>query len=379
MIHGSGILDAAHQARYAAMMRPPRIRLIHHRGNIGLAVHGRMLGAALKEAGVACEELEFPAKPDPGSADVNILFCWPAPSWIAPGEYNVALTMTETTWLAPPTVQKLNTVDAVMVPATFCRDAFIRSGVTVPVFVIPTGVTAPPDPGEPKYARYRFLSIFEFNSHKDPRTLLDAYFQEFGSYEHVSLVLKCSSPKLIELLKQYTGGPPVEVIRSHSLSVEDMWKLHYSADCYVSPHHSEGWGLPLMDAMAAGKPVIATGFGGNTDFMTGDTSFLLDYSMIPAYSMNEITAQDKSQWAQASLPELRARMRYVFENREHASYIGERAREHIQARFTPALTAGAICAAVAQLRSGGPPKPQKIPGPMLGECFPLPGHIMKQW
>ena len=50
-------------------------------------------------------------------------------------------------------------------------------------------------------------------------------------------------------------------------------------DAYVSAHASEGWGLPLSDAMMARKPVIATGYSGNMDFMTPHNAYLVDYTI----------------------------------------------------------------------------------------------------
>jgi len=54
--------------------------------------------------------------------------------------------------------------------------------------------------------------------------------------------------------------------------------LYKAADIYVSAHHSEGWGLTLSDAMLFGKPVVATGYSGNLEFMNHDNSFLLRFA-----------------------------------------------------------------------------------------------------
>src|SRR3712207_9035191 len=51
--------------------------------------------------------------------------------------------------------------------------------------------------------------------------------------------------------------------------------LFAASDCYVSLHRSEGFGLTMADAMALGKPVIATGYSGNVDFMREDNSWLV--------------------------------------------------------------------------------------------------------
>ena len=56
-----------------------------------------------------------------------------------------------------------------------------------------------------------------------------------------------------------------------------MAALFARADCYVSLHRSEGFGLTLAESMALGKPVIATGYSGNTDFMTPANSYLVDW------------------------------------------------------------------------------------------------------
>ena len=43
---------------------------------------------------------------------------------------------------------------------------------------------------------------------------------------------------------------------------EALPALFASADAFVLPSHGEGWGLPLMEAMAMELPTIGTAFGG---------------------------------------------------------------------------------------------------------------------
>ena len=62
------------------------------------------------------------------------------------------------------------------------------------------------------------------------------------------------------------------------LSESQINALYKAADVYVSAHHSEGWGLTLSDAMLFGKPVVATGYSGNLDFMTEGNSFLVRFA-----------------------------------------------------------------------------------------------------
>ena len=64
------------------------------------------------------------------------------------------------------------------------------------------------------------------------------------------------------------------------LSRSDKHELMMAADCYVSLHRSEGFGLTMAEAMMCGKPVIATAYSGNVDFMSDDDSFLIPYRKV---------------------------------------------------------------------------------------------------
>lgn len=82
------------------------------------------------------------------------------------------------------------------------------------------------------------------------------------------------------------GWEPVTdqiTILPSSLSTEIIHALHHIGHCYVSPHASEGWGLCLSDAMAHGNLVVATDYGGNTDFMNSRNSLPVNFQIAPAH------------------------------------------------------------------------------------------------
>ena len=60
----------------------------------------------------------------------------------------------------------------------------------------------------------------------------------------------------------------------------ELTGLLRTADCYLSPHRAEGFGLTLLEAMSLGKPVVATNYSGNVDFMTSDNSYPVDYRLV---------------------------------------------------------------------------------------------------
>ena len=55
-------------------------------------------------------------------------------------------------------------------------------------------------------------------------------------------------------------------IETHTLAPEDRHALTACADIVLSLHRGEGFGLVMAEAMLLGKPVVATGWSGNTDY-----------------------------------------------------------------------------------------------------------------
>ena len=86
-----------------------------------------------------------------------------------------------------------------------------------------------------------------------------------------------------------------------------------ACDCYVSLHRAEGFGLPLAEAMYLGKPVIATRYSGNLDFMSDSNSYLVDYELKPVGEGNYPYPPD-AEWAAADRDHAARLMREVFEN-----------------------------------------------------------------
>ena len=65
----------------------------------------------------------------------------------------------------------------------------------------------------------------------------------------------------------------------HYLPAGDNQRLLATCDAYVSLHRSEGFGIGMAEAMLRGKPVVATAYGGNTDFLNEETGFPVSYSL----------------------------------------------------------------------------------------------------
>jgi len=125
------------------------------------------------------------------------------------------------------------------------------------------------------------------------------------------------------------------------LNNADMSALFHQIDCYVSPHRSEGLGLTILEAMAAEKPVIATQYGGVTDFVTEATAFPLKYKLVEVDNDNE-PYPSKYIWADPEIESIQKQMRYVFENRVQAQEIAQKASNMVSKLFSIKNTSTAI-------------------------------------
>lgn len=192
-----------------------------------------------------------------------------------------------------------------------------------------------------------YLFVFDFHSHvrrKNPLGVVSAFRRAFLPSEPVRLVIKCvnegSDPRAFGELMRASESYPVDV-RAGYWPAKTVRDVMTACDVYVSLHRSEGTGLTITDAMALGKPVIATGWSGNMDFMTVANSFPVRYELIELekavgpYPRGEL-------WADPSVEHAAELMRLVFENRDEAHAHGARARADIEAAYSEKAVAELI-------------------------------------
>ena len=107
-----------------------------------------------------------------------------------------------------------------------------------------------------------------------------------------------------------------------------------ACDCYVSLHRSEGFGLTPAEAMYLGKPVIATGYSGNLDYMTPENSYLVDYELQRIGRGNSPYPAD-GEWADPDIDHAARLMREVVEDPLAAERRGQQAAADIRAGYSP--------------------------------------------
>ncbi|MGO4608694.1 glycosyltransferase family 4 protein [Variovorax sp. 2RAF20] len=197
---------------------------------------------------------------------------------------------------------------------------------------------------------YHMMSVME---RKNPKGLIRAFKQAFTPDEPVRLVLKSSfgdrHPEQMKELRDAARGANVTII-DDIFSPDEVLSLMDACDVYVSLHRSEGLGLTMAEAMLMGKPVIATAFSGNMDFMSEDNSLLVPYervklgSPIPPYDAD-------LEWAEPSVEHAALYMRRLFEDQEWARQIGERGKLSAQANLSLEAAGHRIACRLDEIRA----------------------------
>jgi glycosyltransferase involved in cell wall biosynthesis len=249
-------------------------------------------------------------------------------------------------------------VDEIWVYSKFMAEN-IGAAAPVPVIALPPPVQAPARAAVPLRLGVPegFLFVFAFDylstiQRKNPVGLIEAFKRAFASGEGPQLLIKTINAPLRPLAEEEVlwaahGRPDIHLV-DRSLTAAEFAGVMAACDCYVSLHRSEGFGLTLAEAMAIGKPVIATGYSGNVDFMNAENGYLVDYEITRVGPECEIYPPE-GEWAQPSVEHAAELMRHVYEDREEATGIGARARADIARTLSPETTGAAMRARLEQL------------------------------
>jgi len=250
--------------------------------------------------------------------------------------------------------------------SSYCAKAIARKSPIPVIKVMPSISLAHPALSREELDlpqdKFIFLFMFDFCSifeRKNPAATIKAFKQAFGkSNEDVLLVLKFSNaeyfPNQREQLKALVeGDPSIKLIDGYLLKPE-LNALLYNCDCYVSLHRSEGFGMTMAEAMFYGKPVIATNYSANTEYMNSGNSFPVKYELV-TLAEDFLPYKKGNIWANPDLEHAAYLMRYVFDNYEQAKRVGERAAREIKFLLNPQTVGSKIKSRledIVQLKNG---------------------------
>lgn len=286
---------------------------------------------------------------------------------VRPSSYNVAIVYWELASIPPEYAAVMRRFDEVWCASTFTARA-LSAATDRPVRVVrpalerrDTSTSSGADDVGLSPDRFTFFYSADAGSildRKNPGALLDAYLAEFAESDGARCVMKIAyadrSDPAIGRFRAAAEARSDVVFIDRLLTDEQMADLFSRIDCYVSPHRSEGLGLTLIEAMRAGKPVIATPYGGVTDFITARTAFPVEYRLVEVGAGND-PYPPAFTWADPHVDSLRKAMRTVIEDRPSAARLGAAGRALVSEMFGLDRTAEEIAAEIRRIwtRGGG--------------------------
>ncbi len=302
-------------------------------------------------------------------ATVTIRHAWP-PAWRRPARGKLLVIQPwEFGTLPQAWVRQARDVDEFWVPSRFVRDCYVASGVPDrKVFVVPNGVDA--ETFRPQAApmtlstqkKFKFLFVGGTIGRKGPDLLLQAYLEQFTAAEDVCLVIKDFGGKSIYAgqtfetrirAAQALPDAPEILYLNEELPPAALPGLYTACDCFVLPYRGEGFGLPVLEAMACGLPVIVTAGGATDDFVKDEFAW-----RIPAVRKSigdEVSGMKLSGngWLLEPDPAALGKiMRLAFTNPEVARERGRLASRHAHQKFSWKHSATIAAQRISELAAG---------------------------
>jgi glycosyltransferase involved in cell wall biosynthesis len=200
----------------------------------------------------------------------------------------------------------------------------------------------------------KFLFVFNANSsveRKNPEGAIDAFIAAFKDTCHAArarLTLKVSSmsrpehaARVRRLMRKASASGLDINFDGRELTRAALLRLIAESDCYVSLHRAEGFGYTMAEAMFYGLPVIASGYSGNLEFMTPESSLLVP--CVEAFVKSaEGPFQRGSIWGEPDTDAAAMLMRQVADNPSASLEIGERGRKTVMAKLSAAAVAESV-------------------------------------
>ncbi len=257
--------------------------------------------------------------------------------------YNIGIWAWETLDFPKEWLDRFAFLDEIWVGGSFMSKS-IAEVSPVPVVHIPHVVEVPDvQPDRPRFGIRNdetvFLFMFDLFStcaRKNPEAVIEAFRRAaFDADAPVRLIIKSMNgsrrPDAMDRLQRLATGLRVTFL-DEALSGNDRFVLLKSCNAFVSLHRAEGFGLGMAEAMAMGKPVIATGWSGNMDFMD------INNSLPVAFELKRLTREEPpycagTLWAEPDVDHAAQLMRRVVDDRASITLLCERAKHDIEKRF----------------------------------------------
>jgi glycosyltransferase involved in cell wall biosynthesis len=192
---------------------------------------------------------------------------------------------------------------------------------------------------------FNLASSFE---RKNPLAAIAAFRQAFGDRRDRLLLLKLGNPSHFAddfaRVRQAIGGAPNIRIETRTFPAAESHALTACADIVLSLHRSEGFDLVPAEAMLLGRPVVATGWSGNMDFMDEHSAALVGYRLVPARDPRGVCEAPGAVWADPDVGDAARHLARLADDADARSLLGLRGRVRATASLGDAPLREALCA-----------------------------------
>ncbi len=243
----------------------------------------------------------------------------------------------------------LSSYDEIWTPSAWGRDVLINSGVAASMIsVAPEGVDAQKyRPNPLLHDGFIFLSIGKYEKRKGINELIHAFLNEFprAQYPDAKLWLKADFPMLPPLTDALRSSVAFDdriTVIGGEKTDDEIIALYNQADAFVFPSRAEGFGLPCIEALACGVPVVALNYSGQMEYLQHVEGLYIPI----AHEMEDIediffdhfykdiyAGEPYGQWAKPDIPSIQKGMRQRFGNRAVWSEKALKASDIIRAKF----------------------------------------------
>ena len=311
--------------------------------------HNRSLGARRSDVPAVPREARFATNIVVVNADQFEFVVADHGPTLLDGRYTIGYWFWELEHIPATMMPAIDHVQEIWTGSQFVADAFSRV-TDKPVRCVPLPV-AQPQPSQRTRAsfglpdnRFVFLATFDQFSvpeRKNPFGVIEAFTRAFADGEGPLLWIKTLNGdkgwQQHERLLLAASGRSDIVVRDEHLSRPDQMAVLQAADCLVSLHRSEGLGLHCAEAMWLSKPVIATRYSGNLDFMDDSCAAMVDYTLVPVRHGQGIYPPE-AMWAEPDVEQAAAHMRALASDPALCAQLGARARARMAAQTSRAET-----------------------------------------
>ena len=283
---------------------------------------------------------------------------------------NVGVTaVVETDKCSPEWVSACNNMDTIIVPSTFTKNVLKRSGLlTSKVLVIQewfnrdilNNSLVAKTQNDERYNKIKkpfnilvvctLTSNIDLDDRKNLKNTIKWLCEEFKEDEDVGIILKTSFGKgstsdkkmctdyLNSLLKEHRKGqfPSFHFLHGN-LKKEEMAALirHSKVKLYASATRGEGYGLPLIEAAAAGVPIVATNWSGHLEFLQKENFGTVDYDLVEIQEsrIDGRIFHKGFKWANPIEASFKKEVRKVYDDYPQAKEKAKAMKKHIQFNY----------------------------------------------